>query len=641
MGRFTLDIDTGGTMTDGLVANGSHLEAVKVETTPHDFTVCFADCIQEAARQMGFAEPSAFLEEVVALRWSSTISTNVLAERKGPKLGLIGGPDLDERLYGEEKSPAIGYILEPWGVASIPTPPQPEPLLIHVRQLLTQGVRRVVVSFRKAHENPTWEVQAKAWITERYPDHYLGSVPVLAGSDMLLHPDDQTRTHAALINAYVHTPLAMNLFKAEDMLIEWGYHRPLYIGHVNGGVARVAKTKAFDTIESGPVFGLWASAHFARLYDHPLVLSLDVGGTTAKLGLVKDGQPALTASSVFFGITLKIPWFLLRSLPLGGGSVARVDDGKLRIGPESMGAYPGPACYGLGGEAATVTDALLLAGFLNPERFLGGRRILDAEAAAQAITAQVAHPLGLGLEESVALVLSEAVGLIQTVAAEIAEQKAILYAFGGNGGLLGPLLAQRLGLNKVLAFRLGHVFSALGAALSDVRHAREYWPEWDLADPSTPEKLRRLIREASGSLKRELAGERPPGEVFLWAEVLTQEGKEVRSHKVEDLERGSDRLPRRGKVIKVTLWGGFTTPKLELAPQVATAGDDPSPAEERACLWPGLGRMSTKVYRWEELPPNTQILGPAVLEGEANTLLVPPGWYARSDGYLNVHLERG
>src|SRR3982074_721809 len=202
---FTVDVDIGGTLTDGLFSDGRRAEMVKVDTTPHDFTVCFFECLNEGARRFGHEDLARFLQEVAVIRWSSTIATNVIAERKGPKLGLLVSRPPVENLYGSGPSPAIGYLVAPQHGEVVGTPVDRADILRAARQLLERGARRICVSLAGAHLNPRDERLAKTWIEEQYPDHYLGSVPVLLGSDMLHHPDDQTRTHLALINAYVHT----------------------------------------------------------------------------------------------------------------------------------------------------------------------------------------------------------------------------------------------------------------------------------------------------------------------------------------------------------------------------------------------------------------------------------------------------
>src|SRR3954464_12681003 len=377
---YTVDIDGGGTLTDGLFSDGETVTPVKVDTTPHDFTVCFFECLKEGAKQIGFESVTAFLAQVAVIRWSATIATNIIAEGKGPRVGLLVSPGTGTNLYGDEPSPAVGRLIAPENIVEVGEN------LVAIRRLLEQGVRRIAVSLQGGYEDDAQEQEIRALVDENFPDHYLGAVPLVLGSEIVRHPDDQTRTHMALVNAYVHTPLAVALFKAEDELLErHNYRRPLYIAHVNGGVARVSKTKAVDTAESSPYFGLNACAWWARLYGQDRVLALDVGGTTAKLGVIVGGRPLTIEEGDLFGVPLKTPWTLLHSEAVGGGSVARLVDGGVTLGPDSQGAYPGPACYDLGGKLPTLTDAFLAAGMLNPDRFLGGGRAPGARLAREAL----------------------------------------------------------------------------------------------------------------------------------------------------------------------------------------------------------------------------------------------------------------
>ncbi|HEX6025164.1 MAG TPA: hydantoinase/oxoprolinase family protein, partial [Solirubrobacter sp.] len=354
---YTVDIDIGGTLTDGLFSDGTTVTPVKVDTTPHDFTVCFFECLKEGAKQLGFDDLTALLQQVAVIRWSATIATNIIAERKGPRIGLLVSEETGDELYGRTPSPAVGSLIAPENVVPLPKGASDQEALAAIRALLEQGVRRIAVSMAGGFSDDSAEQAVRRLVDENFPDHYLGAVPLVLGSEICRHPDDQTRTHMALVNAYVHTPLAVALFKAEDQLLEeHNYKRPVYIAHVNGGVARVSKTKAVDTAESSPYFGLNACAWWSRRYGHDKVLALDVGGTTAKLGVISDGKPMTAEEGELFGIPLQIPWTLLHSEAIGGGSVAkRADDGTLTLGPESQGAYPGPACYDLGGKKATLT----------------------------------------------------------------------------------------------------------------------------------------------------------------------------------------------------------------------------------------------------------------------------------------------
>ena len=335
------------------------------------------------------------------IRWSSTITSNALGERKGAKLGLLVQPGSERSLYGDGPSPAVGTLVAERNVVGVDPGANGQAVLEAVRRLLEDGARRICVSLDSFPET-SQEQAVKRIVETQYRDHYLGSVPVLLASDMAQVDDGQTRTHYALINAYVHGQLASALFKAEDLLrYEQGWTGALLVGHTNGGVARVGKTKAVDTIESGPVFGTHAAAWYARRYGLDRVVCLDVGGTTAKASVVEAGQPRYTRDGSLFGIPVRVPLALLRSAPLGGGSVVRPDGrGGVSLGPESMGAAPGPACYGLGGDQATLTDAFLVLGYLDPAGFLGGRRRLDVGRPGRRWRRAVAGPLGISVDDA-------------------------------------------------------------------------------------------------------------------------------------------------------------------------------------------------------------------------------------------------
>ena len=646
---FTVDVDIGGTLTDGLFSDGGRAEVVKVDTTPHDFTVCFFDCLREGSRRFGYDDLEAFLREVEVTRWSSTIATNVVAERKGPRVGLLLSPGAAKTLYGSDPSPAIGFLVQPDHLAEV-DPLTEDEVLSAVRGLLERGVRRICISLAGAFEDPSAEQQARRWIESRFPDHYLGSVPVLLGSDMVSTADDRTRTHLALINAYVHTPLASALFKAEDEMLSAKYRRPLYIGHVNGGVARIAKTKGVDTTESGPVFGLAASAWFANTYGIDQALSLDVGGTTTKLGVIQEGRPLVNEKGDLFGIPLDIPWVALRSAAVGGGSVVSLADGKVRLGPESMGAYPGPAAYGFGSDRATLVDALLVAGMMNPDRFLGGRRRLRTELAEAALGAAVAGPLGVDIDRAAQLVLDTATDTIGSVVRDLVGAQAgqaQLFAFGGNGANLAAAVAQAIGTERAVVFRLGPVFSAFGSSVSQVKHVAEAWPSG--AEAADPEALNALIDRLRGRVLLDVAGEGfDPKDVTVEVELMVDGKRTSVGQSPTDIARalsieGDDRsgggvAVTARPVEQVTVTATAPVARYE-PPRVDGKTHVPSASVTRAVLFAG-GREEAGIYDWDRLEAGARIKGPAVLEGAANTCTVPPAWELEVDGYGNGVLRR-
>jgi acetophenone carboxylase len=627
---YTVDIDTGGTMTDGLVwdgANPSAMITIKVDTTPHDLVVSFRELLSEAARQLGHDSLPAFLDEVSLIRWSSTITSNALGERKGAKLGLLVRPGSERSLYGDGPSPAVGTLVAERNVVGVD--PDGETVLEAVRRLLEDGARRICVSLDSFPETSREEA-VKRTVETQYRDHYLGSVPVLLASDMAQVDDAQTRTHYALINAYVHSQLASALFTAEDVLrYEQGWTGPLLVGHTNGGVARVGKTKAVDTIESGPVFGTHAAAWYARRYGLDRVVCLDVGGTTAKASVVEAGQPRYTRDGSLFGIPVRVPLALLRSAPLGGGSVVRPDGrGGVSLGPESMGAAPGPACYGLGGDQATLTDAFVVLGYLDPAGFLGGRRRLDVEAARAALERRVAGPLGVSVDDAARRIADAAVGTVAELAgsamarAGIDPAQAVLFAYGGNGGLFAAPVAERLSIPGARVFGLGPVLSAFGSAVSDVVHVYER----SLGVTAGPghDAVAAAAEAMTAAGRRDLAGEGfDPAEAVTEVELDIHDGTEHRTVRAAAAPQALTRLDGETHVDVVRVRVRRHLATCQPPPRAGPGQAEPVP---RTLLLADGGTARVPVYDWAALGPGRHVDGPALAAGGSMTCLIPPGW---------------
>ena len=513
---YTVDIDVGGTLTDGLFSDGKTAIPVKVDTTPHDLTVCFQDCLTEGARHLGFDDLTAFLNQVDLIRWSTTITSNALAQRTGPKLGLLVSAGHEHDLYAlDGSSPVLGTLVAPANVVGLSRPIDPKTVLLAVKTLLENGVRRICISLDGSFQDASDEQDAKRAIESQYPDHFLGTVPVLLGSDLSHYPDTATRTNHSLINAYIHGPLANALYKAEDDLRAAGYEHPLLIGHANGGVSRVSKTKALDTLESGPTMGLFAATYFARVYQMSHVVTLDVGGTTSKVGIIRDGRVVMTNDADILGIPINAPTVLMQSIALGGGSVVNVDptSGHLRLGPESMGAYPGPACYDLGGTEPTVTDAFLTLQWLPADYFLGGSRKLNTERAREVIEQHIAKPLGKSVEQAALDIASAAFQMVADTMREVLgrvdwrPEESTLFTFGGNGPAFACGVAERLGISQVYVFDLGAVFSAFGSSISDIVHVYEHGLKVSLAERKGNSQVSEVIARMRTEALHDMKGE--------------------------------------------------------------------------------------------------------------------------------------
>lgn len=655
---LTVDIDTGGTMTDALVSDGAVRLAFKVDTTPHDYTVSFLACLQEAAKAMSYDSVAEFLRRVDLIRWSSTITTNVLGERRGSKVGLLVSQGQEAKLYGEGRSPIVGELVADGAVIGLPQEPTPADVLAGVKQLLENGVRRICVCLADAFPDNAAEREIKQMIEDQYPDHIIGSVPVLLGSEMAPLRHDQTRAHYSVMNAYTHTQLANSLFKAEDLLRdEHGWNGPLLIGHTSGGVARIGKTKAVDTIESGPVFGTFGGAYMAGVYGFENVVCFDVGGTTTKASIVRGGQPVYQRGGELMEVPVKSSFAMLRSAVVGGGSVACLKEGAVALGPESMGAAPGPACYGLGGTKPTLTDALHVLGYLDGENFLGGRRRLQVERASQAIEQHIAQPMGISVEAAALAIRDEAVAmmaeLIESTLAEagLSAKSTPLFAFGGNGPMFAAFVAQRLEMPSAHIFDLGPVFSTFGSAISDVVHCYEQGVSL-LWTPSELPALLPIIKSMHQQAERDLRGEGfDPGLASeLWEIDLEVSGDEVATIRVE--VPGTDAEQVIAAVSQAVKVAGHTEQPvlgLRLSTRYVVGAHGAMPREGRAQFQApeqrevrfASGQSETvAVYRWEGLRAGDVMQGPAVINGATMTCPVPTGWCLSVDEYGNAGLSR-
>lgn len=661
---YTVDIDTGGTYTDGLFSDGEKLTSVKVDTTPHDLTIAFSQCLEEGSKKLGFENIMDFLDQVDIIRWSSTIASNTLAEKTGPRLGLFVTKGNEDSLYSSTvPDDAIGFIIDRTNIKGLSQPIDTTEILKELRELLEQGVRRVCICFKGSLHDNKDELQARNVITEQYPEHYMGSVPVLTGEEICKYPDDMTRAHAALLNAYVHGSMATFLFNQEDELRRKGYSMPLLIGHVDGGVARVSKTKPIDTIESGPIFGIHAAAYFARTYNLKKAITLDVGGTTSKIGLILNGRPMTSTESTLGGISLKMNLITLSSLTLGGGSVVSVgSDSKIKLGPKSMGAYPGPASYDLGGTEATLTDAFIIVKYLDPDYYAGGERKLNVTRAEQTIQERVANLLGMDLEKAAYGVADEAFSMVADGIKKIVERTGIdpkefvLLVFGGNGGVFGCDIAEKIGANQVYIFSLASVFSAFGASTADISHTYEYAPLVSLEDFN---KLQKVISQLRNEALRDMKGEgldlakveidlnfeisdgrNPPISVESHYLGLDSRDEVEQIRKLFDKKAPTDYSRDRLVVEILRLRAHYPTPSYELPVFPMQSPDSESALKGKRKVFWREGLVSTNIYDWALLRSGNVVPGPAIIEAADTTYLVPMGWELKVDKYKNGLIEK-
>ncbi|HLB12997.1 MAG TPA: hydantoinase/oxoprolinase family protein, partial [Dehalococcoidia bacterium] len=527
--KLTIDIDTGGTFTDGFFTFGDRVEKVKVDTTPHDLTVCFNECIEEGARMFGFNSAADLLEETEVVRLSTTLGTNTLIQRSGPKVGVIVTAGFEGNLYGSDANPLLDFLVSRDMIVGLREDTRPDgsvatlvaedEVRMAIRKLLESGARVIVLSLRRSYENPANERRVRDIVEADYPRHYLGSVPLLLSSEVSTRPDDQSKTNVAIINAYLHRELVRYLYRAEDDLRRSRYAKPLLIVHTAGGVTRVAKTRAVDTYRSGPTAGLMGTASMSRMYGLQRVISLDVGGTSTDVGQVLNGNWTYSFDSEMAGVPVGLPTIEVRSVAGGGGSIARVDSEKrtITVGPQSAGARPGPACYGLGNEEPTVTDACIALGYIDPDYYHGGRRKLNSDLAKHALE-KLAKQAGASMEEAAFDIVKGLEHIAVDAAQRLVESARhgandlALFSFGGGGGLICGAVADRVGASKIYSFPFSSVFSAFGSSIMNVVHCYERLARVAIQRPgvAAPERvplLDRLIAQMAEAAYRDMRGE--------------------------------------------------------------------------------------------------------------------------------------
>jgi N-methylhydantoinase A len=488
---YRIGIDVGGTFTDLVAVDDfGRASLAKVPSTPEDPSIGVLDGLDSLAAGLGL-ELAALLAETERVVHGTTVATNALLEHKGAKVGLLtteGHRDVIEMREGL-KNDRYNLRLPPpeqlvprklrLGVrerlradGSVETPLDPASLDRAIAALKREQVEAVAVCYLHAYRDPRHEAATKEAIEKGLPEAYLS-----LSSEVLPQIKEYERVSTTVVNAYVGPALARYLARLERRLAEAGYRGPTLIMQSHGGVAPIAEAGrlAGGAVLSGPAGGVAGSVYAARLLEESNLIPFDMGGTSTDISLIVAGQPALVANRRVAGHTIALNSLDIVSIGAGGGSVARVDAGGiLHVGPESAGAVPGPACYGAGGAAATVTDANLVLGYLDPASFLGGRRRLD-RAAAEAAVDGIAAALGLGRVEAargihrvVNTKMAEGVRLV-SVRRGVNPRRFALLAFGGAAGLHATEIARQLDLSRIVVPRVAAVLSAWGMLATDLR----------------------------------------------------------------------------------------------------------------------------------------------------------------------------
>jgi N-methylhydantoinase A len=486
---ISLAFDIGGTFTDFVLNDGSAERTwfLKVPSTPRSPEKAVLDGVDEILRRAGVA-----LSQVGSVLHATTVATNAIIERKGANVGLLttaGFRDIliigrQKRyetydLYIDKPAPLLrrrdileveervghdGTVLKPLDPASVDAA---------IDAICAARREAVAVSLLHAYANPAHERALRQRLYERAPH-----LSVSLSSDVSPKFREYERTNTTVANAYIKPLVSRYIAELQEALASRGYRHDLFIMQSSGGLMAPDLVCEYPIriVESGPAAGVLMCAAVGRDEGFDQVISFDMGGTTAKLGAVDDGEPAIVPSFEIdlvrckkgSGLPINAPALEMIEIGAGGGSIARVEQGMILVGPESAGSEPGPACYGRGGDQATVTDANLVLGYIDPGYFNGGALQLDRAAAQAAIGRDLAAPLGLGLGEAawgahlIATKNMEHAMRLVSVERGRDPRRSVLVAFGGAGPLHAARLARLIGIPTVIVPLGAGVGSAVG-----------------------------------------------------------------------------------------------------------------------------------------------------------------------------------
>ena len=684
-------MDIGGTFTDVVLVRGAgQVKTAKVLTTPQQPERAVLEGIAKV-----LAEEAVTAGRVARLIHATTLATNAIVERKGCRTAMLtttGFRDVLEtrnelrydlydlfldlppavvprflRIPVDERIRYDGKVLRA---------PEPGELEQTVQRLVAEQVDSVAVCFIHAYANPENEQRVGEMLRKHLP-----GLAVSLSSEVLSEIGEYGRFSTTAINAYVQPLVARYLERLSGSLEADGFKGAFTVMASSGGTMPLATAKRFPVrlVESGPAAGVHAASAAGVSLQIPRLLSLDIGGTTAKMCVIQDGKANWTTDfevarlSRFkkgSGLTLKVPSVDLIEIGAGGGSIARVNAlGLIEVGPDSSGSDPGPACYGLGGDFATVTDADVLLGYLNPANFLGGEMRLDPAAAERAVMKAIGAPLRMDVRRAAyginSIVNENMANAARVYTAErgIDIRSFTLFAFGGAGPVHACGVAERLGISVVIVPPAGGVLSAIGCVLAPMAFdmVRGFKCDLDGADfarangllAGMVEEGRSLLQQAGftrgvaveASADMRFAGQRSEVNVALRrltlpassAGIIDRDFRAVyRARYGRDVPEVKPEFVNLRVTVRGPRHGGRLRPPVPRR-EARVSG----PSSRRPMFFePRRGFVDCPAHERAALVKGQRITGPAVVEDRDSTAVVPPRWPATTDHVGNLVLTR-
>jgi len=686
MGRRRVTVDTGGTFSDFvfLDEDTGEVSITKVASTPDDPSRAILQGIEALVTRGVSAGDIGFFCH------GTTVGTNALLEGKGVKTGLLVtegfrgiyevaeqarpyGSAIFDVLYDKPTmlvpASSTGEVAERVDFKGTVLKPLDEAALREtLAALAAQGIESLAVCLLFSFLHPQHEARVREIVADAAP--YMS---ISLSSEVLPQIREYYRLSTTVINAYLQPILARYIAQLDRRLKETGVTtRQKYIMQSNGGMSTfdAAARRAVTTVLSGPAGGVTAGAYACRMTGIGNIITFDMGGTSCDVALIKDGEPALAARGKIEGRDLAVPMMDINTVSAGGGTIARVDRfGALEVGPESAGAVPGPACYGRGGAAPTITDCNLIMGLLSADNFLGGAMRLDTNVAQRTIEEKIAQPLGFdvaaaaeGIVRIIDVKMEEAIKAISTMRGHDLRDFHLL-AFGGAGPVHAGRIARDLGMAGVIIPLYPGVYSAIGLLMSDVKHdyVRSRMTQLRGLDPAEVNAMfDSLVTQARDELREDGFGEDrinvqraldlryagqgyeialPVGEGPLdEAGLVTLRQDFDRQHKAMF---GHSAPEEPVEIVSYRVRGIGLVPAVEM-PRFARTGASLNSAlrERRRVRFDGED-IDCPVYQRETIDVGATITGPAILDQFDCTTVLCPGQVARVDEYKNLIVKMG
>ncbi len=689
MTTYSLGVDVGGTFTDLVCADeAGQTQTEKVLTTGENQALGVLNGIGKLARKYGLAEQD-FLSRIAVVVHGTTVATNTMLEYTGATTGLIttaGFRDTIEirrnykeaafdihlpapyqivprrrRLGVTERIDYAGQVVKPLAEAEVRAA---------VQRLADMQVEAIAVCYLFAFLNPVHELRTRELIHELLPD-----VHISLSSEVLPQVREFERLSTTLVDAYVTPRLQKYLERLDMEFRQRGFQGDIFIMQGNGGIVGLEQARAHgvQALLSGPASGVVAGAYLGQASGFKDVITVDMGGTSFDVCLVQDGRPKTGTDQWMSRYRIAVPFIDIHTIGAGGGSIAWVDEGgALRVGPQSAGAHPGPACYGFGGQEATVTDADVVLGYISPESFLGGEMRLDAEAARQSIETRVAQPLDMSLLEAASGIfrivnngMSNSVRRV-SLAKGYDPRDFALTAFGGGGAIHAGALVEDLGIQTILIPKgTAPVLCALGDLLSDLRvsRVRSFYARGSELDLEAMNAQFRHMREEAlglfGSQQHHLGQTfaqfslemRYIGQTHEVTVPVTMQAEQLNTTDIATTIQGFHNLHEQLYTfqkpedeveilnIHLDLVGQRAKPGLQTArrgsreAQIALQGTRPVYSASTQDY------VETDIYNGEQLVPGHCVVGPAIIEEARTSIVLFAGQRATLDEHLTYVIE--